>query len=219
MHETRSRAAVAKARLAEFIEHLGVDFPHELRVEEGKPASVIVHVAEEINADLICMPTRGHGPLRTFLLGSTTAKVLNDAHVPVLTNSHLKDSKDVNAPELRNIVCGLSLDDQGKRALDAAMMLAKTFNANLTVVHALESDNPSVSDRVFEAVRSAAEQPPVLPGIVISNGNIPQIVETIAKDRHADLVVIGRSAPSPLGRLRANSYAIIRSAPCPVLSV
>jgi hypothetical protein len=36
----------------------------------------------------------------------------------------------------------------------------------------------------------------------------------------ADVVIIGRGhVKEPLGRLRTNSYAIIRESPCPVISV
>jgi nucleotide-binding universal stress UspA family protein len=40
------------------------------------------------------------------------------------------------------------------------------------------------------------------------------------QDYSADLVVIGRSCGNGVvGRLRTNSYAIIRECPCPVISV
>jgi nucleotide-binding universal stress UspA family protein len=41
-----------------------------------------------------------------------------------------------------------------------------------------------------------------------------------AEEHRSDLLVIGRSSHSGLaGRLRTHSYAIIREAPCPVISV
>jgi len=219
MFDTRSRPAVAKEHLAEFIARHHINFPHELRVEEGDSASVIVQVAEEINADLICMSTRGHGAFRSFLLGSTTAKVLNDAQVPVLTSTHVHGSSDQAVPELRSIVCAFAPDDRGRTALSAALLLAKDYDASLTVVHAQESGDKSVADEVERSVKTAGAQPSTAPQIVVSVGSVPQVVHSVAKDRRADLVVIGRSTPGPLGRLRSNSYAIVRSAPCPVLSV
>jgi hypothetical protein len=45
-------------------------------------------------------------------------------------------------------------------------------------------------------------------------------VRQAALDRHADLVVIGRGVMhSTFGRLRTQSYDIIRQSPCPVLSL
>ena len=219
MMETRPRAEVTRGQLDTFLRRHHVEFPYELRVEEGKPAAVIVQVAEEIDADLICMPTRGRGPFRRFLVGSTTAKVLNDAHVPVLTGTHLDDPANGQLSQLRSIVCALSLDESGKTALSAAALLAGGFKARLTVVHAIEKANPSPGPEVERMLRSLDGQVQPEPGIVVSDGDVCRVVEQAAKEQQADLVVIGRSAPGPLGRLRTNSYAIVRSAPCPVLSV
>jgi len=51
-------------------------------------------------------------------------------------------------------------------------------------------------------------------------GETPKAVCAMAKGWSADLVVIGRGVRTGiLGRLRSQSYAIIREAPCPVVSV
>jgi nucleotide-binding universal stress UspA family protein len=45
-------------------------------------------------------------------------------------------------------------------------------------------------------------------------------VHQAALDYDADLIVIGRGAiQTAFGRLKNNAYSIIRSAPCPVISV
>jgi nucleotide-binding universal stress UspA family protein len=51
-------------------------------------------------------------------------------------------------------------------------------------------------------------------------GDVAEAVRTEAQRHKADLVIIGRGMlDQSLGRLRTHSYAIIRQAPCPVLSV
>jgi nucleotide-binding universal stress UspA family protein len=51
-------------------------------------------------------------------------------------------------------------------------------------------------------------------------GHVAEAVHCEAVRHNADLVVIGRGVlHEKLGRLRTNAYAIIRAAPCPVLSV
>lgn len=219
MFETRSRVEVARAQLVAFLDQHGLNFPHEIRVEEGKPAAVIVEVAEEIDADLICMPTRGRGAFRKFLLGSTTAKVLNDAPIPVLTGTHLDNPQGQPPRNVSNIVCALCLDDRGTKALEAAALLTVAFNATLTVVHAIERTNPSPLEQVEETVGKLNLQLPSAPEIIVTEGDVAQLIHSVSLERQADLVVIGRSVAGPVGRLRSQSYAIIRSAPCPVLSV
>jgi nucleotide-binding universal stress UspA family protein len=53
----------------------------------GDAATEIARVAREDRFDLIIMPTHS-GTFRQMLLGSTTAKVINDSDCPVLTSRH-----------------------------------------------------------------------------------------------------------------------------------
>jgi nucleotide-binding universal stress UspA family protein len=54
----------------------------------------------------------------------------------------------------------------------------------------------------------------------VEAGHVADVVREEALRHGADLVVIGRGVlQETLGRLRSNAYAIIRHAPCPVLSV
>jgi nucleotide-binding universal stress UspA family protein len=56
-------------------------------LRSGEPADEIAEVARTGGFDLIIMPTHA-GRFRQMLLGSTTAKVLNDVECPVLTTEH-----------------------------------------------------------------------------------------------------------------------------------
>lgn len=50
----------------------------------GDPSSEIIDYAQEINADLIVIPTRGRTGLSRFFLGSVAERVIRYAHCPVL---------------------------------------------------------------------------------------------------------------------------------------
>jgi nucleotide-binding universal stress UspA family protein len=211
MFETRSRAEVAREKVQACIQEVLPELRSEIRVEEGEPAAVITRIAQESDAELICMPTRGHGAFRKFLLGSTTGKVLNDAPVPVLTGVHL-DRPAVNRTlDIRKVVCAFSPDQRGEVALRAALLVSGVFGAKLTVAHALETHSREQIDSSINALVGGRAE------VIIDTGNPAHVVSRIAEG--ADLVVIGRTAPGPLGRLRAQSYAIVRESPCPVLSV
>lgn len=74
----------AADRLADYAaKHLG-----GLTVETAALAGVapqeIVRYAKEHDVDLIVMASRGYGPIRQLLLGSTAERVLHHAHCPVL---------------------------------------------------------------------------------------------------------------------------------------
>ena len=57
----------------------------ETVVREGYPATVILEEAEQREADLIVIGTRGLSGLKHLLLGSIAERVVQKAHCPVLT--------------------------------------------------------------------------------------------------------------------------------------
>ena len=57
----------------------------EVRIRKGAPAEEIISAAQEQRADLIVMGKRGVTGWGGMLLGSTSAAVLREAQVPVLT--------------------------------------------------------------------------------------------------------------------------------------
>ena len=58
------------------------------RLELGDPATVILHVAKEIGADVIVMGTHGRTGLGRLLMGSVAEQVVRRSECPVLTISH-----------------------------------------------------------------------------------------------------------------------------------
>jgi nucleotide-binding universal stress UspA family protein len=60
--------------------------PHDVRtlVRGHEPASDVVSVADEENADLIVIGLRRRSPVGKLILGSNAQQVLLDAHCPVL---------------------------------------------------------------------------------------------------------------------------------------
>jgi nucleotide-binding universal stress UspA family protein len=57
----------------------------ETRLTEGNPVKAVLHVAAEVQADLIVMGTHGWTGLRRLLMGSVAEEVVRQAPCPVLT--------------------------------------------------------------------------------------------------------------------------------------
>lgn len=200
---------------------------------EGDPEVQIVEFAQTENVQLIAMPTHGYGLFRKFLIGSVTSKVLHDVGCPVLTGAHLKEQAISPNVKLSNVVCAIDLTSHGRNVLQYASGFTRDFEARLSVVHVIPPINPGL--RVPFSPNVARECQAIArtdieklqteldirdAAIAIQEGDIAREVCSFADSVGADLLIAGRgSHDTGMGRLRANAYAIIRQAPCPVLSV
>lgn len=198
----------------------------------GDGARQIVHLARTNGFDLIIMPTHA-GFFRRTLLGSTTAKVLNEADCPVLTTQHA-ETISPGQLEHRELVCGIGLSPDSERVIRYASETAKAVRGNLTLVHVIPASAPDpplqldleehlesakrdgASRRIAELQGAAGSHAPVR----ILVGAIKEMLTEEARRLRADVLVLGRGSQSgAIGRLRDLTYALVRGAPCPVLSV
>jgi nucleotide-binding universal stress UspA family protein len=221
---------VARKKLQSFLQS---EFPHSARVVvEGEAGSQIANVARQQHFDMIIMPTHA-GVFRRTLLGSTTAKVLNDADCPVLTTRHA-ETISPRPVKHREWVCAVGLQDDSKRVVRYAAELAKALRTNLTLVHVIptnetrapvqlnlkeklqDEESKAAHRAIEEFLKEISSQAP----IHIVRGPIKDSLIEAASRFGADLLIIGRSPQSgSLGRMRDLTYAVVRDASCPVLSV
>jgi nucleotide-binding universal stress UspA family protein len=198
----------------------------------GEPAVQIAKAARDGSFGLIIMPTHA-GIFRQMLLGSTTAKVLNDADCPVLTGRHCHS----NAPrplDHREWLCAVGLSQDSARVLRFAAEGAVATRSRLCILHAVEPVAPDPAlppglnhhldaARREVAVQGIAELQRSLgtnAAVRIATGPAIEALLEAALDSDADLLILGRTPqPGVLGRMRDLTYAVIRDSPCPVLSV
>jgi nucleotide-binding universal stress UspA family protein len=197
----------------------------------GDAGAQIAEVARN-GFDLIIMPTHA-GTFRRMLLGSTTAKVLNDADCPVTTSRHAQTI----APrplEHREWLCAIGLSEDSERVLRFAHQVTAEAHTNLHIIHAIQATSPSlpiqldleeqieseerkpVRQRIADLQRRVGSQAPVR----IAFGPIKEALLEAARRFDADVLVIGRSPQSGAhGRIRDLTYAVIRDSPYPVMSI
>ena len=199
----------------------------------GDPARVIVETAHDEGMDLVAIPTHGYGPLRRFLIGSVTAKVLHDVHAPVLTGVHMENFAADEDLHFRRVVCAVDpAAQQNLCALQWARQLACDHTAELALVYVIPhidwSQTVEVDSelaevhyrRAYDSLEKLQSDVKARGEIHVFEGEITERVCEFATSWDADLLVIGRSVPGGImGRLRAHAYALIRQSPCPVVSV
>jgi len=135
-----------------------------------------------------------------------------------------------NPPGFTHIVAATDFSQAARVAVDAAIELAKSHRAALTVIHAVESAAPPViplpmQDVVaknLDVLARTARQAGVADVKTISEaGRAWDVIPTAAQRLGADLIVVGTHGQSPLSRLAFGSTAdrVVRLAGVPVLAV
>ena len=223
---------IGRARLDSF---LATEFP----VAEcprifttGDAATEIARIAREDRFDLIIMPTHS-GMFRQMLLGSTTAKVINDADCLVMTSRHAQTI----APrplEHRQWLCAIGLSSNSERVLRYASQAAAQARSKLSIIHAVQtgevklSMEQSLEERVNStAMQEASRRIADLQRVVgmeapvrIAVGSVKEALLEAALESDADVLIIGRNhQPGSHGRMRDLTYAMVRDSPFPVLCV
>ena len=232
VYDFEGLAADLRAELEKFVEAELPKVACTCVVEMGDPAAVVTEYAENENMSLIAMPTHGYGAFRRALLGSVTAKVLHDAKVPVWTAAHAPEPSHRAHPKPRYILCALDLKPESRQTLEYALELASETDASIELVHiapegeiAADQTESRLHELLVDTARSKLVKIQEAAGatdveMVLAGGSVADMVRNVAMRKRADLIVIGRGCiQHGRGRLRANSYSIIREAPCPVLSV
>jgi nucleotide-binding universal stress UspA family protein len=188
-------------------------------VETGDPASSIARLAGEWGIGLIMMPTRGRGAFRAALLGSVTAKVLHDADCPVWTAAHVETLSEGRHIEWRNIICAVDLSAESARLIQTAQNLNRTTGATIRIAHAVAGEEAIARQQAHRTLQEIQSEAGTNFEVCIETGEVSRGIAGCVRRYDADLVLAGRGLDRSVSRLRSHTYAIIRDAGCPVLSI
>ena len=206
-------------------DHSGVVMHHLVRV--GDPRVVLPEVSAI--AALVVVGSRGRGPLRSLLLGSTAVALVRHARCPVVVHR-----ADPLPSSRRGIAVGVDDSQDSLTVLDFAFRQARLHHEPLTVVHAqhflptVSTDDPfaepSRADQDHVDVVAAIEErrrqhPDVVVSSVIRHGTPGGLLVDLADDVRLLVVGIhrrGRAAELTFG---ATAVWLVEHATCPVVVV
>jgi len=223
---------VAQQKLDSFLKDAfpSAECPRVLDV--GDAGTRIGEIATDGKFDLVIIPTHA-GRFRQMLLGSTAAKVLNDAPCPVLTSKHAETIAP-RSLEHREWICAIDLSPYSESVLRAAKRTSELARANMSLIHVvhegtadgtttlgLDKDglNPQTRE-AYERLTQVASNVGITAMKRIASGPVKNAVLQAAAELDADVLIIGRTSEAdPFERLRDLTFAVVRDSPIPVLSV
>lgn len=138
----------------------------------------------------------------------------------------------------QRILVATDFSDTAKAAVDYAITLARPFGAEITLVHAWEipvyafPDGAMIPGGLFDGLEAASdealqnalkgyEKSGVKMRAVLRMGPPWREIGLVAESEKADLIVLGTHGRRGVVRMLLGSVAerVVRSAPCPVLTV
>lgn len=209
----------------------------ERRMAEGEAAQALVKLAGELACGLIVMGTHGRRGLGRQFIGSTTEAVLRGSTIPVLTVRPGMRMEGEGRRCFERILVGIDDSEPSDAALKTALQVPALERCSITFVSVIDTDSvigargyshvaaheelyqqaKSVVDAALAAARAASI---AVEGEVLE-GRIGDELLAVARERKADLIVLGSHGRRGLQRFFLGSVAegIVRSAPVPVLVV
>ena len=202
-------------------------------MREGDPKDVVCKVADEIDASLIIMGSRGLGGLKAILKNSVSQYVFQLSSRPMLL---VKDDLYSIRP-VKRVLVALDKSDMAKESLKAALSLTRDIkDSELIFVHTLSNLRRSID----EAINANPDSDPVLtPAIaeakryginyrcLAPEGKPGQRICQLADDLNVNLLILGSPDRRPsiakglpdIDRLLGGSLSdyVRINAPCPVL--
>ncbi|QWC18128.1 universal stress protein [Halorubrum sp. 2020YC2] len=220
--EGESIVEEAAARAAE----RGVDV--ETAVRQGGVPETVVAYADEVDADLVAMSTRGRQGVER-VVGSTTERVVRRSPVPVLA---LRPGDETVPYPYGDVLVPTDGSPTAAAAIERAVPTAKRAGATVHVLSVVDTGGIGVGDHV-DALSEEAEAA-VAAGVErVEAAGLESVgaVEVAASaasgirayvgDPGVDLVVMGTHGRTGVGKYLLGSVAerTLRTAPVPVLTV
>jgi nucleotide-binding universal stress UspA family protein len=201
----------------------------------GMPVQQINETAKELKSDLVVMGTRGRTGLAHILLGSTAEGVVRGAPCPVLTVRSV--GADEQPVRVTRIVVPVDFSDCSLEAMEYAVQAARQFAAAVTILHVIEPASYGLDftiNHAGDAEKAAAALGRRLDEFVtlckgqgieaerrLRSGAPGAVIPSVAQESGADLIVMGTHGRRGFSHLVSGSVAeaVLRHAPCPVLTV
>jgi nucleotide-binding universal stress UspA family protein len=230
--ETSTAQETAQTKIDDLVTKLGITCDEaSCKVEEGEPKTTVLRVAQEVDADLIIMGSRGLGKLQSILSNSVSQYVFQ-----LTDRSMLLVKDDVYVKKLKRVMVAIDKSPAASYALDLTLSLLQGYkdaeilltrinpdlDPNLSLSPEEMETNPILAQAIAKVKRMGLQY-----RCLVTGGRPAQKICSLAEARNIDLLVLGSPERRPsiakslpdIERLLGSSLSdyIRIKAPCPVL--
>jgi len=154
--ETEARAKLDEE--AEKIKGMGGEIAG-VHIGTGRPDAEIVHAAEELDAGLVILGSRGLGPVRRAVMGSVSGSVVHHSHGSVLI---VRDGAGGDGDLPGPILLAVDGSEQARVATEAALEISNATGSGLHVVFVMPTEerlygHHYYSEEIKQSIRDQAE--------------------------------------------------------------
>ncbi|MGF1590949.1 MAG: universal stress protein [Pleurocapsa sp.] len=222
----------AESKINDLVAKLGTNCDEATcKVEEGEPKTTVLKVAQEVDADLIIMGSRGLGKLQSILSNSVSQYVFQ-----LTDRSMLLVKDDIYVKKLKRVMVAIDKSPAAQYALDLTLSLLQGYqDAEICLIRV----NPDLDPNLKLSKEDMENNPILAPAIakvkrtgleyqcLVTGGRPAQKICSLAEAKNIDLLVLGSPERRPsiakslpdIERLLGSSLSdyIRIKAPCPVL--
>ncbi len=237
--ERVERAKKATNRIKSFMQSYKVSW--EPVVVVGDPVETAAAAAKDKDIDLVMAASHRMSAFKRFLFGTIVERMARDLTSPffVVRPPKLAHQLDLSKSlTVEKIVVACDLTDNYQTALILSQYVARTFQAEIHLLHTMESPvhelrleevtghYHQVQDDLMVRLQNRMENLiPKASGLniktILKSGIPGECLLSYAREQKADVVVVGIRAHGTLEKILVGSTteAVLRHSPCPVLVV
>ena len=200
--------------------------PPRKLIENGEVAHVVDEVMRRDGHDLLVLGTAGRRGVARFLMGSVAEEIFRSMSIPVITIGPQAAQRGTR--DLRQVLAATDFSEESRAAVPWAAALAQRHKADLALVHvvpAVLGEDQEATRRIYrERLQQMAPQEAVPPELMVKFGDPDDQILQAARERNADLIVIGIRGGGGFDRARTHllgpvTTSVTAQAECPVLTV
>lgn len=207
----------------------GADVTLRSVIQVGHRGETIVQIAKENDVELLVLGARGHSRVSRLLLGSTSDFVATHAHCSVLV---VRPGVVQQDKQPLRVAIGYDGSEPAEAALKEFAAISWGPQAEVHVISVVSylsgfyseavADTETIRLAALAAVKEAAAglhaAAPNASGQVVISDHVGEGLVRFAEERHCDLVVVGETQRSTLGRFLLGSFSrfVLRHSHCSV---